>query len=213
MIYLRILRLCVFILFLELLLVRLLSTELSVLAYLQNSILVSCFLGLGMGLIAPKPKDNPSDALKPLAVILLLISVPFVREGARSSALGLSIFHDFLVWNEMTTPGILGGVTFAVLSLLIVFSILALCWGAMVPLGAELGRLFATAPGRLKAYSADIFGSLLGVLILTSLAYFSLEPVWWIVVFVALALLQPSCRAPRSLSLSALLLGFAVLGN
>lgn len=96
MIYLRILRLCVFILFLELLLVRLLSTEVSVLAYLQNSILVSCFLGLGMGLIAPKPKDNPSDALKPLAVILLLISVPFVREGARSSALGLSIFHDFL---------------------------------------------------------------------------------------------------------------------
>lgn len=213
MIYLRILRLCVFILFLELLLVRLLSTELSVLAYLQNSILVSCFLGLGMGLIAPKPKDNPSDALKPLAVILLLISVPFVREGARSSALGLSIFHDFLVWNEMTTPGILGGVTFAVLSLLIVFSILALCWGAMVPLGAELGRLFATTPERLKTYSADIFGSLLGVLIFTSLAYFSLEPVWWIVVLVALALLQPSCRAPRSLSLLALLLGFAVLGK
>ncbi len=209
----KILRLCILILFCELLLVRLLSTEVSVLAYLQNSILVSCFLGLGMGLIAPKPEDDPSDALKPLAAIMLLISVPIVRETVRMSADGLSIFHDFLLWNEMKASGTLAGIVMAVLALSLVFSILALCWATMVPLGAELGRLFATAPGRLQAYSADIFGSLLGVLIFTTLAYFSLEPVWWIVVLAALALLQPACRARRPLSLLALLLCSAMHGK
>jgi hypothetical protein len=36
-------------LFLELLLIRWISTEIRVFAYLQNCVLVVCFLGLGMG--------------------------------------------------------------------------------------------------------------------------------------------------------------------
>lgn len=212
--FLKITRLCFLILFLELMLIRWLSTEVNILAYLQNSILVACFLGLGMGLISPKPKDSVADSLLPLSALGLLIAVPFLREGIRNSSLGLAAFHDFVVWNgDPLLTGAWSKITGVLSSLFLVFATLALCWAAMVPLGAELGRLFERSSGRLQAYSADILGSLLGVLAFSLLAYLSLNPFWWTVALVGLLLLQEACRTPRALTLLGVIFGCALFAG
>ena len=56
-------------LFLELMLIRWVSTEIRIFAYLQNCVLVVCFLGLGMGCWDCRRKFALRDILFPLAVL------------------------------------------------------------------------------------------------------------------------------------------------
>ena len=53
-------------LFLEMLLIRWISTEIRIFAYLQNTVLVVCFLGLGLGCFTSKQPINMRNMLVPL---------------------------------------------------------------------------------------------------------------------------------------------------
>src|SRR3954471_23324367 len=68
-------------LFLELLLIRWVSTEIRIFAYLQNCVLVVCFLGLGMGCWNCRKPFALRDLLIPLAGLVVLLSVPLTRAG------------------------------------------------------------------------------------------------------------------------------------
>ena len=56
-------------LFLELLLIRWVGTEVRIFAYLQNTVLVVCFLGLGMGCFTCRRPVVLSAMLIPLAIL------------------------------------------------------------------------------------------------------------------------------------------------
>src|SRR5205807_6110548 len=67
-------------LFLELLLIRWVSTEIRIFAYLQNCVLVVCFLGLGMGCWDARRRPFVlRELLAPLAVLVALLAVPTTR--------------------------------------------------------------------------------------------------------------------------------------
>src|SRR5271165_6397784 len=66
-------------LFLELLLIRWVGTEVRIFAYLQNTILVVCFLGLGMGCWTAREPFAPRQILIPLFVLVVLLAIPFTR--------------------------------------------------------------------------------------------------------------------------------------
>src|SRR5262245_4444137 len=68
-------------LFLELLLIRWVSTEIRIFAYLQNCVLVVCFLGLGMGCWNSRKPFALRELLLPLAGLVVLLSVPITRYG------------------------------------------------------------------------------------------------------------------------------------
>src|SRR5437867_12140298 len=53
-------------LFLEMLLIRWISTEVRIFAYLQNSILIACFLGLGLGSLTSRRPIVFRHTLTPL---------------------------------------------------------------------------------------------------------------------------------------------------
>jgi len=53
-------------LFIEMVIVRWVSTEINIFAYLQNSVLVICFLGLGAGFLLGKSTVRATDCLLPL---------------------------------------------------------------------------------------------------------------------------------------------------
>lgn len=192
--------------YVELLLIRWVSTEASIFAYLQNSILIACFLGLGMGLLAPMPGDNPRRMLPPLLLLSALLNIPTLGQWVKELSKQLAGFHDFVVWNGDHAP------THPFLALCGVFVMMGACWATMVPLGAELGQLLHTAPRRMLAYSADIFGSLMGVWLFTLLGYLSLPPVAWFTGLAVLLLLNKNFRTPLSLAAIAIIVGLAAFG-
>lgn len=63
-------------LFLETLFIRWIGTEIRIFAYLQNTILVVCFLGLGLGAFTSSKPIQIKQSLIPMTVFLLLMTIP-----------------------------------------------------------------------------------------------------------------------------------------
>ena len=121
-------------LFLELVLIRWLATEFRVLAYLQNVILVTCFLGLGLGAYTCRGRIDLGDVLKPLAFIAVLLVVPQTQDALALISGFLSLSQDFPIWNAPMLPGAGGAAMFGV-GVLLLFFLLALVWDIFVPIG------------------------------------------------------------------------------
>src|SRR5437016_14529694 len=81
-------------LFLELLLIRWIGTEIRIFAYLQNTVLVVCFLGLGMGCLTCRRPVVIREMLWPLAALLVLLAVPLPRSALGRISELLSLFGD-----------------------------------------------------------------------------------------------------------------------
>ena len=161
-------------LYLELVLIRYLSTEVRVFAYLKNLVLIASFLGLGLGMSTNKPLKALRHVFPFLGAALFLIMAyaPLLRLTHLPFPNG-----DYLVWGEWNTGasqlGILGRYFGAV------FGILALVVAFCLPLGKIVGEHFAALPG-LLAYGVNIAGSLAGVLAFTLLSFMGMPPVVWI---------------------------------
>src|SRR5258705_2144490 len=66
-------------LFLETLFIRWVGTEIRIFAYLQNTILVVCFLSLGIGMFTSSQPIEIKPKLIPMTVFLCLIAPPLTR--------------------------------------------------------------------------------------------------------------------------------------
>src|SRR5439155_26173445 len=90
-------------LFLEMLLIRWISTEVRIFAYLQNSILIACFLGLGLGSLTSTKPAVLRQTLIPLTFLLACLAIPFLRSGLAQTSDFLAILQDFVIWGGGTT--------------------------------------------------------------------------------------------------------------
>src|SRR5262245_35874928 len=174
-------------LFLELLLIRWVSTEIRIFAYLQNAVLVVCFLGLGMGCWNCRKPFALRDLLLPLTILVGLLSVPFTRRLLARITEMFNGFSDLLVWDRTVKTGwelIAHPAIGLVLSLLS----MALILDIFVPVGRLLGRLLADHPHTIKAYSANVAGSLIGIWAFVALSAANLPPVAWFAGFAVMAL-------------------------
>ncbi|MCX5892776.1 MAG: hypothetical protein NTW80_07365, partial [Deltaproteobacteria bacterium] len=81
-------------LFLEMLLIRWIGTEIRIFAYLQNTVLVVCFLGLGLGCFTSRKPIRLRDMLLPLFILVLLLAIPITRTGLSSTSDLLSVLGD-----------------------------------------------------------------------------------------------------------------------
>ena len=72
-------------LFLEMLLIRWIGTEIMIFAYLQNTVLVVCFLGLGLGCFTCREPIDIRGLLLPLFILVLLLAIPLSRKGLATS--------------------------------------------------------------------------------------------------------------------------------
>jgi hypothetical protein len=160
------------ILALELALIRWTSGQVRIFAYFNNLVLISAFLGMGLGLAVGRRRSGlvhwTLPALLPIAVVLAfakplgLIHVSFPDVfihmwGADRPAGGFE-----LVWK-------LGAFFALVLGIMIVFLFA----------GAIVGELF-TRMSALHAYSADLTGSLLGILAFTAATFLNAGPPVWL---------------------------------
>src|SRR5215210_6576615 len=150
-------------LFLELLLIRWVSTEIRIFAYLQNTVLVVCFLGLGMGCWNARAKPFAlKDLLVPLLGLVLLLSIPFTRQALGRITGMFNGFSDLLVWDRSVKTG-WELIAHPALGLGLTLFLMALIWDTFVPVGRLLGQLLADHPRTIPAYSANVAGSRVGI--------------------------------------------------
>jgi hypothetical protein len=83
-------------LFLETLFIRWIGTEIRIFAYLQNTILVVCFLGLGIGMFTSSKPIVVKQSLIPMAILLLLMAIPVSRSALGSTSEMLSLWAIWL---------------------------------------------------------------------------------------------------------------------
>ena len=175
-------------LFLETLFIRWVGTEIRIFAYLQNTILVVCFLGLGIGMFTSSQPIEIKQSLIPMTVFLCLMALPLTRLVLGSISEILSTFGDFVIWTGQETNNINQSLILLVAGLILTYGVLILIVDIFVPIGRILGRLMNINRNPIWAYSINIFGSILGTWSFVLLS-FSYQPpfVWFLIMAVLLA--------------------------
>ena len=197
-------------LFLETLLIRWIGTEIRIFAYLQNTILVTCFLGLGIGMFTSSKRIDIRDSLVPLTVFLLLMATPSARIVLESISELLSTLGDLVIWGSGEEVNIGVPILSLLAGLALSFGVLILIVDIFVPLGRILGRLMNIASNPILAYSVNVLGSILGTWLFVLLSFFYQPPlVWFIVSALLLAVFIFWSNANKKINL--VLLGVIVL--
>lgn len=196
-------------LFIELMLIRWIATEFRIFAYLQNTVLVVCFLGLGMGCWTCRRSIQIRHTVLSLLALIAVLSVPFLRQRIAADTEELSLIH--LIWGDVVATDDWLGYVGVFLGLLQTFVLMLLIWNSFVSLGRLLGRLLDDHPRPIWAYSVNIAGSLIGILLFAVLCAANLNPFVWCVVKAALLLPYLEPPAWKTLLLIAALVGLSSL--
>lgn len=191
-------------LYTEVVLIRWMSAEIRMFAYLKNFTLFACFLGLGLGMMR-RERDRTDKLLAILmaAIALVLVFSPQLH-------LTRLFFPDVGVYQwggNLRSPQllpaaralpVLGAVlrhlpdamvpwTLGAFALIAGSALFCLVLAIFYRLGMLLGECFEVAGLPLKAYTLNLAGSLVGTLAFTALVFFSLPPwVWVLPVFAGL---------------------------
>jgi hypothetical protein len=175
-------------LFLELLLIRWISTEIRIFAYLQNTVLVVCFLGLGVGCMTSDRRFRARSVLLPLATLSALLAVPMTRHALGSISEMLSDFGGVTIWFQVMRQNSAVRDLLGVVGLAVTFLLMVLIWDVFVPVGQLLGRLFDENPRVIQGYSANVAGSLIGIWLFVGLSAAYQPPAAWMAFFVVMVL-------------------------
>lgn len=169
-------------LFLELMLIRWISTEIRIFAYLQNTILIVCFFGLGFGCFTSEQPAKIEHLLWPLFLIVLAFSVSFTKNGLLLISHLLSIFDDLEIWYKAIGTGTWQDLINVALGLLLTAILMFYVILVFIPIGRILGRLMQAHPRTVLAYSLNIVGGLLGTWLFVLLGIFYQPPFTWLLI-------------------------------
>jgi len=194
-------------LYLELLLIRWIGTEVRIFAYLQNTVLVVCFLGLGAGLFSSRREVNVTRMLVALGLLVVMLIVPWTRDGFADISQYLSLVADVNIWAPIETSNKLLIPLLVTIALTLTLVLLAGLIEVFVPLGRWLGRRMDEDGRPLVAYSVNVAGSLVGTLLFVAVSVASQPPWVWFVILAVLML--PILRGAKAAD-AALLLVIAV---
>ncbi|HXT18710.1 MAG TPA: hypothetical protein VN706_24005 [Gemmatimonadaceae bacterium] len=183
------------VLFFELAFIRYTSAYVRVFGFYQNFVLIGTFLGMGVGLLRADLARKLNWLTVP-ATILLLGAV-FVFGGMR-----IAVPNDKseFLWGIFGNVGPTHSVPLTVV-VAVLFTLVALFF---VPLGALIGQEFRKLPP-LRAYAADVAGSLAGILVFGLLSAMREPPIVWFAVGFAAYMLVSLRNRP-------FLIGLAVAG-
>ncbi|HXC50403.1 MAG TPA: hypothetical protein VN634_05935 [Candidatus Limnocylindrales bacterium] len=193
---LRLVALCFLMLFVELALIRWSGSNIVYLSYFSNFVLLGSFLGIGVGFLRSDAKTDRFQ-LAPIGLGLFVLYVYLSPVTIDRTGESLIFFGElrpsgFPIW--ATLP--------------IVFLAVAI---VMAMIGEGVARQFARFDP-LDAYRLDITGSIIGIVVFSSLSFAWAPPVVWGVVAAALLLwlVDLDFRSPRTL-VSVAALGVMIL--
>jgi spermidine synthase len=186
-------------LYIEIMMIRWIGTEVRIFAYMQNLALICCFLGFGLGCYWSGRRKNVLLSLAAITVLLALVLTPLETWQTFLMHLSnqLSISPDAAQWGSVYGHPQTTLVLFVVASVIAVASFLLLLVVAMLPLGQWVGYYLDAAPNTIRAYTVNLLGSLAGIWVFACLSFYWLPVTYWFAIgFLALLFVQrPSARS------------------
>jgi SAM-dependent methyltransferase len=161
------------VLFQELALIRWLPAQVRVVAYFQNLILISAFLGLGVG--ALRARKGSLLWLWPLG-LTVLIGTAMALSRVAFTANGVTE-HLWLLYSDLSAGApVVEGIR---LPIVVLFVLAGLTFVPLGQLVAQRLNVFRERSSPLWGYSFDLVGSLLGVVVFSFLSFTGTFPVVW----------------------------------
>ncbi len=154
-------------LYLELAVIRFTGAEVLYLGYFSNFVLISAFVGLGLGFLASR-RERRLGRFVPFALLFLFALCLVAKFDAN---LLRDKFGLFFFGNVEGRSGLPGSV--------LLFTLFLVNVAVFAGLGDLIGRLFPRFPP-LLAYTLDIAGSLVGIVLFSLQSAASSGPVVWI---------------------------------
>jgi spermidine synthase len=173
------------ILFQELALIRWLGAQVRVLAYFPNLVLISAFLGLGIGALrAGRRSLFPLWA--PCVALLVVASLALSRIAFTQDSNAVSE-HLFLLYYDLPPDApVVEGVR---LPIALCFALAALCFAPLGQLVAERIAVFAARGRALDGYACDLVGSIAGSAAFAAASFAGAPPIHWFALIFALGAL------------------------
>lgn len=203
----RIFAISALILFVEMLLIRWIATEVRIFAYLQNGILVAAFLGLGLGARGASRPARLLPSVVALTLLVLTVRDFFAFGLAERVTQGLTAFQDSPIWYQTDLGEGLSGIG---LALGLTIGLLVATALVFHPLGQRLGRWMNVHERPITAYTINILGSLAGIALFDLATLARTSPWTWLVVAACglIGILRWFEDSPRSRGLA---IGLAVV--
>ncbi|QDV35180.1 spermine/spermidine synthase domain-containing protein [Tautonia plasticadhaerens] len=171
-------------LFLELACIRWFGATVAFLTFFTNLVLMACFLGLSVGLLASSSPRDYSRLTLPVGLAGALLArwllrahrsggALMVEVGGRGSPQQVYFGTEYLVrdpfaWNVPIEA--MAGFFFVLIAVM------------FVGIGQIMGRRFNAIPDRVRAYSADVGGSLAGIAAFGLASRYETTPLLWFAV-------------------------------
>lgn len=169
-------------LFVELMLIRWIGTEIRIFAYLQNTVLVVCFLGLGLGCFSCEREIKLAHTLLGLFLLALLLSIPQTQTLLLGISSMLGSLSDIVIWNQQFASSPTQTALSVLFGLCLTYALMLLLFQIFLPIGRILGRVMNAHPRPIFAYSVNVLGSLIGIWLFVLLSALQLGPVIWLTV-------------------------------
>ena len=175
-------------LFIEMLMIRWVSSEIRIFAYFKNFVLVACFLGFGLGCYLCRRRIQLMALITPLLLLTVILKAP-ISPLRRSLAdlphmLGASV--EVHVWGVPALPTSWTGMLLAMAFVVPLFALIAT---AFIPFGQLVGWYLENAPKGVTAYSVNVLASLAGIAAFTLLSFLHQPPWVWLLVVAILSLI------------------------
>jgi SAM-dependent methyltransferase len=168
------------ILFLELACIRWFPAHVLFLTFFTNIVLLACFLGMSVGCLAASRKISFLGWTPLLLALAMLVAHRVEALRASNSAyidVGRQASPQLVFFGTEYHAGDVARSAIPVEALAgFFFLVIAL---ALVGPGQELGRAFGRLPNRVAAYTINIFGSIVGIVLFAGISWFHLSPLWW----------------------------------
>ncbi|MBI4665578.1 MAG: methyltransferase domain-containing protein [Nitrospinae bacterium] len=163
-------------LYIEVMLIRHLGSEIRIFAYFKNLTLIGAFLGLGVGYLY-KPRLSPLVTLGCITFIAVTTH-PITGFYQISDFLNLG---DFNMW-EMAHNDVIRAMAGLLMLTTLFFAVII----SMAPLGQALSDIFDRSQNRILDYSINIAGSLIGVWFFAGLSFETTPPTLWYLIATAI---------------------------
>jgi spermidine synthase len=176
-------------LFVEMLMIRWVSSEIRIFAYFKNFVLVACFLGFGLGCYLCRRRVQLMAMVTPLLLLTLILKAPIspLRRSIATLPALLGAAVEVHVWGVPALPTSWTGM---LLALCFVVPLFALIATTFIPFGQLVGWYLENSPRGVAAYSVNVLASLAGIAAFTLLCYLHQPPwVWFVVTGVFSALM------------------------